>query len=124
MIPSAIFHFTVGVLGLLQSPWRRWVRLSWLVSAFFAVAILSTDALIHAVKHYWWGYYPLYGWLSVPYLVFFFGSMLTSFRLYWVEYRKAVPGTVTHHRIRALMVAFVAAFLGSVDYLAKYHIPF
>jgi len=119
LIPSTIFHFAAACLGL-SGPLKRWVRLSWLLSLFFMIAILGTDELIGGLYHYWWGYYPRYGWLSGPYLIFFFGVMVASLRLFWVEYGKARPGTIPARRLRAFLLAFGVAYLGSVDYLAKY----
>jgi len=122
LIPSSIYHFTVTVLRI-GSRRRMAVRLSWSASVFFSVAILSTDTLIHDVFRYWWGYYPQYGWLSVPYLIFFFGLMIVSLRHYWQAYRDTAPGTVQQRRTRSLLVAFSIVYLGSFDYVAKYGIP-
>jgi len=119
MIPSGIFHFAVVCLGL-NAVHGRWVRVSWLLSAFFMIAILGTDELVGGLYRYWWGYYPQYGWLSGPYLSFFFGMMVVSLRLFWMEYRKSRPGTIPARRVRGFLVAFGIAYLGSVDYLAKY----
>jgi PAS domain S-box-containing protein len=121
-IPAAIYQFTISVLGLDRE--RRWmVRGTWLGAAAFSASILSTDWLIAQVYTYRWGFYPKYGWLSAPYLVFFFGSMVLSLREYWQAYRR--PGVSAPHRrrIRAYLVAFGVAYLGSVDYLAKYGVP-
>lgn len=121
-IPAAVFHFTVSVLRL-HDRFGRLVMNGWLVAAVFAGTIIGTDTLINDLYRYWWGYYPRYGWLSVPYLVFFFGLMIESLRLYWAEYRDAAPGTKHQERVRALLVGFSVVFLGSFDYLAKYGVP-
>ena len=120
-IPSAIYHFSVVVLRI-SSAHRRQIVTSWLMSAFFAAAIFSSDTLISGLYHYSWGYYPKYGWLSVPYLAFFFGMMIFTLRHYWVETRHAAKGTNVYFRAKILLIAFVIAYLGSVDYLAKFGI--
>jgi len=117
-MPSTIYLASVVVMGI----YARRKRLIWaglLLSAFFSAAALGSDVLVAGVHRYWWGYYPRYGWLGIPYLVFFFGLGLANLRDYWVEYRKAEPGT--HKlRLRALLIAFNFAYLGSVDYLPCY----
>src|SRR5262245_22887830 len=77
LIPSALYHFSIGVLRLSA---RKRVLLGWTLSSFFAFTIISTDWLITGVHKYSWGYYPIYGWLSVPYLAFFFFMMVATLR--------------------------------------------
>jgi len=100
-------------------------RLIWaglLLSAFFSAAAIGSDVLVVGVHRYWWGYYPRYGWLGIPFLTFFSGLGLANLRDYWVEYRKAEPGT--HKlRLRALLIAFNFAYLGGLDYLPCYGVP-
>ncbi len=122
LIPSAIYHFAMEVAGGTGRK-RRLVGIGWALSGVFAAAIVGTDALIGSLTRYWWGYYPRYGWLSVPYLTFFFGMMAASLRAYWVAYRRATPGSLPRSRHRAFLVAFAVVHLGSVDYLAKFGIP-
>ncbi|MBI4342720.1 MAG: PAS domain S-box protein [Candidatus Omnitrophica bacterium] len=120
-IPAAFYQFTVSVLRI-AARHRRMVWIAWGLAMLFAVAICTTDALIAGLYHYWWGFYPRYGWLSIPYLTFFFGIMILSLRHYWVEYRRAVPETIHHRRIRLLMIASSIVSLASLDYLPKYGI--
>ncbi len=122
LIPASIYHFTVAVLRLYPR-WRGFVWIGWALGVYFSAAIISTDALIEGVQRYWWGYYPRYGWLSAPYLTYFFGMMVAGLRLYWVEYRRATPDTVHRRLVHAFLVAFSVVYLASFDYLAKYGIP-
>jgi PAS domain S-box-containing protein len=117
-IPTAVYHFTRAVArpgG--RAPRHVW--LCWAASAAFSAAIVATHALVVGVVRYWWGYYPRYGWLSVPYLLFFFGVMCVALYRCWMDYRRAAPGT-HRQRMRALAIAFSIVFLGSFDYLAKF----
>ena len=120
-IPSTIYLFSTIAMGI----YARRKTLIWaglLLSAFFSAAALYSDLLFAGVYHYWWGYYLRYGWLGIPFLVFFFGLALANLRDYWVEYRKAAPGT--HKlRLRALLIAFSIAYLGGLDYLPCYGVP-
>lgn len=118
-IPAAVYHFTVAVLRL-DGRCKPWVSVNWALSMLFLLVILATDAFVGRMHHYWWGYYPLYGWLAAPFLGFFFTLMVVSLRHYWTEYQNA---TGAHkRRIKAFMTAFTVAYLGSWDYLAGYGI--
>ncbi len=119
-LPSAIYHFSVVVLYDYDRC-KKMVWLSWLLSIGYSASIVEGDTLISQVYHYWWGYYPQYGWLSIPYLSFFFGMTFMALREYWMFYKKAEG---THKlRVKWLMISFSVLYLGSVDYLAKFGIP-
>jgi diguanylate cyclase (GGDEF)-like protein/PAS domain S-box-containing protein len=118
-IPSALYNFArVVTLGRR----RRVAWAGWLISAAFALVIYRTDALVRDLYHYWWGFYPRFRWLGVPFLAFFFTMLVLTFREYWNDYRTASPGT---HRLRtrSLMLGFGVAYLGSFDYVAAYGVP-
>lgn len=117
-IPSAIYHFSVVVLHLFE---RRKVLVSmgWMLSAIFAGLSIGSDVLIDHIHAYWWGYYPKYGALGAPFLLFFFGMSSLALYDYWREYLKAKAGT--HKlRIKWLMLAFGVFYLSTIDYLAHY----
>jgi signal transduction histidine kinase/PAS domain-containing protein len=119
-IPAAVYHFTVGTLEIYSKHKSR-VWLAWLVSGFFYATVLYGDAFISGVNRFWWGYYPRYQWMSIPFLGFFFGLMALSLRLYWQE-NHAAPSGVEKLRSKALFFAFCVAYLGSFDYLAAFGI--
>ncbi len=121
-IPSAIYHFSTVVLRISQR-YRRRIILNWLISAFFAFTIITSDLLVSGLYHYSWGYFPKYGWLSAPYLAFFFGVMVLTLRHYWMESRAAKKGTLAYSRAKELLIAFGIAYLASVDFLPKYGVP-
>ena len=81
-IPASVYHFTVGTLEIYSKHKSR-VWLAWLVSGFFFVTALYSDAFISGVSRFWWGYYARYEWASVPFLGFFFGLMALSLQHYW-----------------------------------------
>lgn len=120
LIPAAVYHFTVTALRIhLEHKVAVWA--TWITSALFFTAMATSDAFIGQVRRYWWGFYPDYGWLSVPFLVFFFSVMVASLRHYWIEEHRAPPGT--HKlRTRSLLVAFAVAYIGSLDYVAAFRI--
>jgi PAS domain S-box-containing protein len=121
-IPASVYHFTVGTLEIYSKHKSR-VWLAWLVSGFFFVTALYSDAFISGVSRFWWGYYARYEWASVPFLGFFFGLMALSLQHYWQGYHAAAPGS-EKLRSKALFIAFCIAYLASFDYLAAFGIPF
>jgi len=121
-IPAAIYLFVIRGLGIFQQ-WKRLAIFNWVVSASFSVAIIFTDAMISSVYHYWWGFYPKYGWLSIPFLIYFFTIIpLCVFHAYR-EYGKAAPGSIYQKRIKAMAAALGVCSIGVVDFIAKYGIP-
>jgi PAS domain S-box-containing protein len=120
-ICAAIYHFTVHVLGL-EAQRRRVVRLAWIVSAIFAGTAYWTDALIGGVYQYWWGYYPKYSWLGLPFLVYFVCMLILSARHYITVYAACPPGT-RKMRIKWFLVGFIGPFVAALDFLPKLGVP-
>ncbi|WP_447975310.1 PAS domain S-box protein [Nitrospira sp. Kam-Ns4a] len=120
-IPAAFYHF--NVLSLQRHGWPRpTVWAAWGLAALFAGAAAETDQFLAGLYRYWWGYYPKYGWVSLPFLAYFFTIMVATFRNFWIEYRVARPG-IRRQRIKLFMIAFALALSGSVDFLAKFGVP-
>ena len=123
LIPSSVYIFTLTITQRLHQ-FRIWAWSSVALSVLFYLSIILTDEFITGVRRSFWGYSPQYGLLSVPFLVFFFASMVVSLRLYWTSYRNSPPQSVQQKRFRALFIAFVVAYLASVDYIEAFGIPF
>jgi PAS domain S-box-containing protein len=109
----------VVALGLYHR-YRSAVLANWIVGVLFGAAAMWTDALFAEVHLYWWGYYPLYRWLGTPFLSYFVVVSMVTLGLFRREYRKAEPGTPHARRIRGLAVGLAVAYVGSVDFIAKY----
>ncbi|MBI3315619.1 MAG: PAS domain S-box protein, partial [Candidatus Omnitrophica bacterium] len=120
-IGSALYHFTTIALHS-DRGFQKLIRLNWEISALFALLAVSSNYLVEGLFRYPWGYYPKCGWLGIPFLLFFFTVMIGNFQQYWIEYRKAET-PVRKKRIGWLMLSFVIAYLGSVDYAAKFGFP-
>jgi len=118
-IPAGLYGFTLAVTRGLH---RRLLRTGWLLSAAFAVAMVSTGALVRDLYAYPWGFYPRFRWLGAPFLAFFFTMLVLCLREYWLDYRTA--STAAHRRrTRLLMTGFSIAYLGSFDFVAAYGVP-
>ncbi len=117
-VAAAIYHFTVEMLRIYeQRKFAVWV--AWSLAAFFAAIGSATDLLVPRVDLFWWGYYPRYrAAAAIPFLLFFFGYLMASL----FEYVRAYPKAhgVERKRIRMLIVAFIVAYVGCVDYLPKF----
>ncbi len=68
-IPSAFFQFTVFALRTSLNN-RRMARFGWIISFFFAILALTFDEFYSGVELHPWGYFPHYGWLVIPFLIF------------------------------------------------------
>ena len=119
-IPAALYHFTVVVTRS-----RRWrvAWIGWAVSALFFAATAGSGALLRDLYRYWWGFYPHFRWLGVPFLLYFSVMLAASLRELWLDYRQAAPGTTHSLRTRLLLIGFAIAYLGSIDYVAAYGLP-
>ena len=82
LIPAAVYHFTVAALRI-HKRYRLRVGLTWALSIVFLSTVFLGDALLTGVRLYWWGYYPIYGWMGVLFISFFFALMALSLREYW-----------------------------------------
>jgi PAS domain S-box-containing protein len=122
LIPSSVYIFTLTITQRLHQ-FRIWAWSSVALSVLFYLSIILTDEFITGVRRSFWGYSPQYGLLSIPFLVFFFASMVVSLRLYWVGYRNSPPQSVQQKRFRTLFFASVVGYLASVDYLEAFGIP-
>ena len=122
LIPSSIYIFTLKITQRLHQ-FQVWAWSSVVLSVLFYLSIILTDEFVTGVRRYFWGYSTQYGPLSMPFLAFFLASMVVSLRLYWISHWDSPPGSVPRRRFRAFFLAFVVAYLGSVDYLAAYGLP-
>lgn len=119
-IPSLVFLFTLAIVQRLHA-FRAVAWGSLALSGLFYYSILASDRFITGVNHYAWGYYPRYGPLSLPFLVFFFSLLFGGLRLLQKELSRSTR-VIHQRRIRALLVALAVAYLGVVDYLPAYGI--
>src|SRR5262249_56444952 len=68
-IPTAVLIFTLTIVQQLEA-FRVVVWGSLAASGWFYLSVLSTDRFISGLYRYDWGYYPRYGLLGLPFLVF------------------------------------------------------
>ncbi|MBI2884832.1 MAG: PAS domain S-box protein [Candidatus Omnitrophica bacterium] len=120
-IPLLIFLFTLTMLRNVRAN-VRWLGLAVAGAAVFNALAWGHPDFIRGVAKFSWGYYPQYGWVSAPFLLWFFGLLARSLWLYQLEHRRT-PSAMQKARVRALQAAFAFGYLGSVDYIACYGVP-
>jgi diguanylate cyclase (GGDEF)-like protein/PAS domain S-box-containing protein len=121
LIPATVYLFTAAVTGRLRSLWPFALGAVLISSVFYAL-IVSTNWFIVGIHHYYWGYYPLYGWPILPFIAFFGLVLGSSLRVYRTTLRQAGSDTM-RRRLESIWLALVIADLASVDYLPAFHIP-
>jgi len=119
-ISTSLFQFTIFALRTSSRQRTAWI--AWVFSFFFSLCALVSDNFISGVKLHPWGYYPHYGWLSIPFLVFFLYMLLASLLQY---YKKSQEETspVAKLRTRLFFQAFLIASLGAIDFLPALGVP-
>lgn len=120
-IPISVYAFSTLFLGVYAER-RRALAAGWIVAGGFTAYALAADGIFTRMQEYWWGYYPVYGLLGVPFLVFYavlFGACMWD---YWQEYLAAEPG-LRKQRIRLLLVGFSIAYVAAADFLPTFGVP-
>jgi PAS domain S-box-containing protein len=119
-ISPNVYFFTVSLLNLFKR--QKWfVLAAYPVASLFYLLMIKTDYFVIGAKKYFWGWHPLYGPISYPFLAFFFVLMLTSFWNYIFSLRK-IDVSVEKKRIKYVFIGLLLAYIGSVDYIANYGI--
>ena len=114
-IPSAFFQFTVFALRTSRSNQKK-AWLGWIISFFFAILALTFDEFYSGAELHPWGYFPHYGWPVIPFLIFFFFMLVSSFWQYYQKSRQATSELVKL-RTRLFSRAFSTAGLAVIDFL-------
>lgn len=118
-ISVAFYAFSMAFLELRRP---HSIRIGYAIASMFAVVVLLTDKFVIGVHKYWWGYYPRWGAFSIPFFLFFFWYMAAAFTGYFQSYRK-VLSPIKHYQIKYVLIAFLVAYTGSVDYLPTFGYP-
>lgn len=121
LIPAAVYHFTVVVL---KAEKRQRVLSAWAVSTLFLAVTLFTNLLFDGFHHYSWGIFLRFRRPSLLFIAFFLIMIVTTLRLYWLEYRKSDPNTTRHRRAKAFLIAFSIGYLSALDFLPAVGVPY
>jgi PAS domain S-box-containing protein len=120
-IAPAVYTFSTAVLRIHRARLPI-IAAAWTASALFAAAGLTTDWLLKDVWLGFWGYYTLYGWLGLPFILFF-STLLVASVLHLRQHDGLTPPGRHKRRIRSLLAALLIGYIGAVDFIACYGIP-
>jgi PAS domain S-box-containing protein len=114
-ISPGVFFFTSSITKQLGHQ-RKIILAAYLMAALFGLEGVLGEKTITGMWAYSWGFYPRYGPLSVPFLLFFFVLMVGSFRNLVRQLRTVQTG-MEKRQIKALILSFSIAYLGALDFL-------
>lgn len=115
-ISVAFYAFSAEFLQL-HRPWS--ITLGYGLSTLLAITVFARHEFVTGVHQYWWGYFPRWGLLSVPFFVMFFAYMAAAFADYIRAYGM-VTTPIKRQQIKFVLGAFVIAYLGSVDFFPAF----
>ncbi len=112
-----VYAFSSVLLGLKR---ERRIVLGYSLAVIFSILTVTVNPLLAGVKHYPWGFFPLWNvkW-SVVFLAFFFSYMGQAFTDYILCYVKT-NNAIEKNKIKYMFLAFLIAYIGSVDYLPTF----
>lgn len=115
-ISVAFYAFSAEFLRL---PRSRFIWLGYGLATMLALAVLFRDDFVAGVHLYRWGYFPQWGPASAPFFLVFFAYMAAAFTDYVRTYR-TVTTPIRRQQIKFVLLAFVIAYLGSVDFFPAF----
>lgn len=117
-LPPSIYDFTATALRL-RSSRRRLIAAAWIAGAVFSAIALFTTGMAGSVTRHSWGFYPVAGWATIPFLLYFAGALGTQLLEGIAEWRRT---TEAHRRRRVakLMVSFIVVYVAALDWLPMF----
>ena len=115
-ISVAFYGFSAEFLQLRR---RRSIWIGYALATLMAGVVLFRQDFVQGVHRFWWGYFPQWGPASLPFFIIFFSYMAVAFTDYFQTYR-TVTTPIKRQQIKFVLIAFVIAYLGSVDFLPAF----
>jgi PAS domain S-box-containing protein len=120
-IPSAAFELSTVMMQDFQIS-RKKVQSLWAISFFFLIVILATDLQFSSMYHYDWGFYPHYLLTGIPFLIYFFGTLIAVIIRYVRGFHLARHGTSQKRKGRIVLLAVLIAYIGLIDFFPTFGI--
>ena len=117
-LPAAIYDFTATALRL-QSSRRFVIRAAWVAAAAFAAVTLFTGGMVGGMVRHSWGFYPLAGAATIPFLLYFAGALGTQLFDGISEWRRT-HDPKRRARVAKLMVSFIVVYAATLDWLPMF----
>ncbi len=118
LIAPSIYFFSVSWLDPTHRK-KRLIFLGYLLAVLFYASGIFTTWMIDGTRQYFWGYYPKYGFLGIPFLTVFVFYYLASLRNFILGYQKETR-PLKREQIKFIFIAYLITFLGAFDYLPKF----
>ncbi|MCG3206396.1 MAG: hypothetical protein KCHDKBKB_03132 [Elusimicrobia bacterium] len=100
------------------------IFIGFVIASFFGLLNFTNSYFSYKVNQYYWGFFPSWDLVkSIPFFVFWFGYSTASFFVLFGFLKKSKSPT-EKNKIKFVILAFLFAYIGSVDYLATFGIEF
>jgi len=114
-VPVCAFtHAASGSLKLRAM--RAGIIIGVVISSSFAVAGLSSDLFLSGVRHYFWGYYPIYG-LAGTVLIPYYGLFFVAGGALYRMGEQSTQSATHRKRMKLRLAALLTALPATVDFL-------
>jgi PAS domain S-box-containing protein len=118
LLPAAIYDFTATALRL-RSSRRLLIGAAWVVGAAFSAVTLFTSGMVGEMARHPWGFYPMRGPATLPFLVYFAGSLGTQVFEGIAEWRRTREAK-RRQRVAKLMISFLVVYVAALDWLPMF----
>ncbi|MFH1460745.1 MAG: ATP-binding protein [Candidatus Omnitrophota bacterium] len=114
LIPPSMYFFSTAWLDLYKEK-KKIVILNYILGSCLILLFLFTDLFITGVYYYFFGYFSRLSKFSIIYLICFF---LISGAFFWNLFKgyKKEKTAIKKIQIKSVLIAFVIAFIGAVDF--------
>jgi two-component system, CAI-1 autoinducer sensor kinase/phosphatase CqsS len=119
-LPTTLYHFLTEITGYRRE--RRWVFVSYALSAVFATLSATTDLFIDGHYSYFWGYYPKAGLLHPLHVLQ--TTIVVSRGLMVVWQHERIATHTQKSRLRLCVLSNLIYFFAAMDYLCNYGFSF
>ena len=121
VLPAAAYDFIATALRL-RSSRRLLINGAWIVAAAFALATLFTGSMVPRLTRHSWGFYPMAGPITIPFLLYFALALGTQLLEGIAELRRTTDPN-RRKRITRLMGSFVVVYIAALDWLPMFGAP-
>ncbi|MGA2089900.1 MAG: histidine kinase N-terminal 7TM domain-containing protein [Endomicrobiales bacterium] len=122
LISSTLFTFSACFLNQAKQL-KYFILLGYGLSFYFYYLSVHSTRFIIGMKKYFWGWYPLFGSLSYPFLIQW-GSLMVVCLWMYIHALRNITDFDERMRVKYILFGLLIAYLGAFDYIAAYGITF
>ncbi|HWS72364.1 MAG TPA: histidine kinase N-terminal 7TM domain-containing protein, partial [Thermoanaerobaculia bacterium] len=117
-LPAIIYDFTATALRL-RSSRRTLIGAAWIVSALFCGVALFSRGFVDGMGAHSYGFYPVAGVATIPFLIYFAGILGTQMFEGTREWRNTTDPK-RRRRVATLMISFLVVYFAALDWLPMF----